>query len=382
MLDRPTSDTALGAAFAKASARKTGEALIDDAIRTAPKRPIAETRVVLPTNEKMFGDEYTDNVEVHNIGGKKGRRVRVKLVALHLDDSYQFRPETEPGRIKQLETWLKERGGFDPIEAGPIHINHRSNDRYFVIDGGGRMWMALRAGLDSIEAYVYEGLDWAEEKAFFIRKNRDKRTIRVPHLFGVAASSGTEPQATIVKYLKEAKYGLERKKGDGGRALFAPTSLLHVFYLDGTGDILRKSLLDLRAAVGDQKGVDGRLLVVIGMMRFCGASRDQKRLREVLTHDTVERGNPTVSLADTFNAARSLTNGVITSRSVQSRDLNPFVFKLLAARFNHSLPMNGGFRIVPNDVLKAQEMFAAPETVARWGEKTLYKDTWSWKYCL
>lgn len=388
MLDKTVSaNTAIGAALVDAVKKKlakagTGTAFLGT-VERAPKLPTAETRITLPAADR-FEDLYGECVEIAALGGKKGQRMRVKLASLHIDPSYQYRPETEPGRIRQLEKWLEDRGGFDAVEAGAIHVNRRTKGSMFIIDGGGRVWMALRAGLEFIDAYVYEGLSWDEEKAAFIRKNKDRRSIRAPHLFRVEASSGIEPQASIVRIMDKIGYGLEREGGDGGRALFAPSGLLFAWYLDGTGHILEMTLYDLMHTVKHQKGVDARLLVTVAMLRFCGAGKDQRRLRHILLHDPQQK-DADVAINQTFVQARALATPFITSRTVQSRDLNPFLFRLLAARFNYNKSRSESvkaIRLVVADAKNALFRFEDPELEMEWGKKTLYKDVWSWQYII
>jgi hypothetical protein len=304
----------------------------------------------------------------------------VRLDKLNLDLRYQYDPETEKGRTNQLNKWMMDRGGFDPTERGAIHVNIRPDGTHWNMDGGGGAQMATLAGLDRILAFIHHFKTWQEEAAFFHRKNNHTRRVKAPHLFLTAANSGAQPEKTIVKLVEAAGYQLERTVGSKG-AIIAASALLFGWYLDGTGHNLELSLLDMRNTVGDEKGVDGRFLVSNCMMRALGA--EQKRLRTSLQYEPRETREPVKkSVEQTLHEARQNAQAVITSRSAQSRDTNPYLFRLHTARYNYRKGTTGGkssLRIDPRNVALLRERFDTPELVARYGATTLYKDVWTWR---
>lgn len=321
---------------------------------------------------------FEKNVKVESIDGIVGHLDRVPLAKIHVDESYQYRPEREPGRIARLEKWLELKGGFDPAEAGPIHVNVRSDGNIFVMDGGGRCWMAQRAGLKEIDAVKYKGLSHDQEKAFFLRKNKQKRSITIPHLFEVAAMAGHEPERSILDLVHEAGYGVERKRGDKRQAIFGPSSLYHVWHLDGTGDILRATLFDLRNTHGDIAGVDGRILVTVAMVRFTAGSRlDQARLRKILKSNPQDNEVP-ISLQELYHQARQDAMVYIRSRAIQSRDIIPALTTLLLRRYNYRL--RKAAEINPRNIWKAQKALEAAAVQEKKPSHSFYKDTFSWTY--
>jgi hypothetical protein len=313
-------------------------------------------------------------------GSAKDVPVMVQLDKLNKDLRYQYDPETEKGRIPQLEKWMKERGGYDPAEHGPFHVNKRPDGTLWNMDGGGGDWMARKAGLTQHLAIVHHLKTWEEEAAFFKRKNNNVRRVKPPHLFLTDAARGLEPERTIMKMVDAATYCIERTAENEGRVL-AVTSLLFVWYLDGTGAILELALMDLRNTFGDEKSVDGRLLVALGVLRAIGAGKDQKRLRAVIQQDPRDAGKK--GIKQLLDESRQQASVLCTGRSPQSRDTNPYLVDLIATRFNYRKAKDAGKdspRLDPvSKIGRLRANFETPELIERYGKNVLFKDVWIWK---
>jgi hypothetical protein len=299
---------------------------------------------------------------------------------LNKDERYQYDPETEKGRTPQLEKWMNERGGYDPAEHGPFHVNKRPDGSLWNMDGGGGEWMARKAGLTQHLAIIHHLKTWEEEAAFFKRKNNNARRVKPPHLFLTDAARGLEPERTIIKMVEAAKYCIERTSDNAGRVI-AVTSLLFVWYLDGTGAILELALMDMRNTFGDEKSVDGRLLVALGVLRAIGAGKDQKRLRAVVQQDP--RVPDKKGIKKLLDEARQQASVLITGRAPQSRDTNPYLVDLIATRYNYRKAKDAGKDSPRLDTGKIgrllRDNFETPELIAKYGKNVLFKDVWTWK---
>lgn len=308
--------------------------------------------------------------------------VMVRLDKLIRDSRYQYDPATEQGREAQLKKWMDERGGYAPAEHGPLHVNKRPDGTFANMDGGGGAQMAVWAGLTHHLAIIHHYKTWQEEAAFFKRKNNNSRRVKPPHLFLTDAARGAEPQRSIMKLVNAASYSVERSKTSKG-AILASSALLFVWYLDGTGAILELALMDMRNTVGDTKGVDGRLLVAIGIMRAIGAGKDQKRLRAVIQFEPRDAREPVaMGIKDLLHKARHNASVMITTRSPQSRDTNPYLVDILAGRYNYRKTKDQGKdspRLNPSKAIELRANFDTPELIKRYGDTTLYKDVWTWQ---
>jgi hypothetical protein len=295
---------------------------------------------------------------------------RLKIADLKIDERYQYAPEKEPGRVAKLTSWMAKRGGFDPAERGRIHVNRRANGEEYIMDGGGGTWMARKAGLTHIDAYVSDNWPWQSEAKFFLDKNMRLRTVKKPHLFFVAAQAGLEPHATIYRLLTEAGYRLETTKGSKG-AIIAITALLFAWQLDLTGEILQKALLDMRHALGDQDQVDGRFLVALSVIRSMHPRIKTNDLRDCIKVDVFakrKKGDewPLLAPSVLLATARAAAAVLLSSRAPQPRDINPPLAQEILRRYNHRKETDNrlGWQIE-----RVREQFT---------DKEQSKDVWSW----
>lgn len=301
-------------------------------------------------------------------GGKEITTTLVPVNELQIDERYQFHPEKEDGRISALNRWLMKHGGYSPALAGAIHVSRRKDGSMYVVDGYGRVWMGTKMASDPIThipAVIHTNLrTWKDEAQLFIELNRHKRTIKAPHLFVVAAHAGHEPEATILEMVLEAGYAVERLTHKKGRVL-APSSLIFAYTLGK--EVLRLTLFDLRHTWGDQKGVDGRHLVALSAVRASNPHVDRERLRKILDPKSWPA-------KDASSQARAEAQVIITTRSPQSRDTNPYLARAIIKRYNHGLGKKKGTK-----GLKRLDPRALDALESRFSDEALHKDVWDFR---
>lgn len=360
MLDRPTpsAETVTGAAFKNAKPLKSSP-------RSAARSGVFQGLFQKSLEAKNFSPGKSEIAVVGNF-----KPETLKLSDLKIDKRYQYTPEEEPGRIAKLTMWMSQRGGFDAAERGRIHVNRRADGSLYVMDGGGGKWMAQKAGLTHIDAYVSENWLWQAEAKFFLDKNMRLRTVKKPHLFYVAAQAGLEPHATIYRLLTEAGYRLETTKGTSG-AIIAITALLFAWQLDLTGEILQKALLDMRHALGDQDQVDGRFLVALSVIRSMHPRVKTNDLRDCIKVDVFakrKKGDewPLLPPEKMLATARAAAAVLLSSRAPQPRDINPPLAQEILRRYNHRKEMDNRLEW---QIERVREQFT---------DKEQSKDVWTW----
>lgn len=162
-------------------------------VRESRGLPSDTVEVRLP---KGAGDEWPFRVEL------------LPLDALLIDrDSYQ--------RPVSWSFVRREASRFDPSLVGTIDVSQRSPSTFAVLDGQQRSEIVRLVGKSSIWASIYVGLDLQSEALFFLRKNRDRKTMHPYYTFRAQLTSGDEEtvaQNTIVE-----KHGYKL-------AIAAPTS--------------------------------------------------------------------------------------------------------------------------------------------------------------
>lgn len=101
----------------------------------------------------------------------------------------------------------REAARYDPSLVGTIDVAQRSPSRFAVLDGQQRGEIVRLVGKTSIWASIYIGLDLQSEARFFLRKNRDRKTMHPYYTFRAMLSSGDE-EANAINALVE-KHGFK-----------------------------------------------------------------------------------------------------------------------------------------------------------------------------
>jgi hypothetical protein len=129
----------------------------------------------------------------------------VPVSKLFADTKYQ-RPPLEPF----IERLVRE---FDETLVGAIDVSARSDGRYAILDGLQRFSAVKKVGKATVHCSIYRGMTLAEEAEFFVKKNRDRRSVHPYYTFRARLVSGEKAVKQIDRIVR--KHGFKLGVGAG-----------------------------------------------------------------------------------------------------------------------------------------------------------------------
>lgn len=163
----------------------------------------------------------------------------------------------------------REAARYDPSLVGTIDVSQRSPGRFAILDGQQRFEIVRLVGKTTIWCSIYVGLDIQSEARFFLRKNRDRKTMHPYYTFRAALTSGDtatrEINATVVRHGYRLAIGAPNDtRPENIAAISAVQSVYDKRFGDGT-PVLDATLGVLKASTyGREHGQDAVLIRGVG----------------------------------------------------------------------------------------------------------------------
>jgi len=238
----------------------------------------------------------SDTVEVRLPQGSEDEwPFRVELIPLSsllVDrDAYQ-RPVSWP-------FVRREASRFDPSLVGTIDVAQRSPSSFAILDGQQRSEIVRLVGKQSIWASIYVGLDVQSEARFFLRKNRDRKTMHPYYTYRALLTSGDEEALAIESIVTKHGYKLAigAPRDDRTSNIAAIAAVMTAY----RRDVLDATLAILKAATYGRAGGQDSIMIR-GLSRVLLERPDADH--EVLTRHLTENG-PALMLGRARDMKRS-----------------------------------------------------------------------------
>lgn len=111
------------------------------------------------------------------------------------------------------------RDGFDPLLAGALLTGRDPADgRLYLCDGQTRMRAAQSSGYEAIRCLVCEPVDGSTRALWFVKTNRDRRTVDQFDLHRVGVRAGIELDVQVSAILSERHLEAARRSSERGIA--------------------------------------------------------------------------------------------------------------------------------------------------------------------
>ena len=208
---------------------------------------------------------------------------QVAAGSIDVDYSYQ----------RPIDKWFVKKNAeeFDPDAFGVIHVSHRADGKFYVIDGNHRVKMALAQGDDwkrqNVPCLVYTGLTVPQEAQLFRKLNRSHQ-VRAFFRFRAALAEKDPDALAIYNIVKENGFVI----GSGTGQLRCVTAFERIYAglraVNATAgpENLRRTMRVVANAFGhDAPHPDGSVILGIGMFLERYHERiDEGWLTEKLAH--------------------------------------------------------------------------------------------------
>lgn len=218
--------------------------------------------------------------------------------------------------------WAEKIGReLDPDLIGVIHVSHRSNGRYVVIDGQHRLHAVKHIFGNNgtlVECKVYSGLTKAQEAAIFVGINDFKRPTRIEGFLKNVVAKDADALA-INAIVQEMSCRIDRAKGD--KTITAIGALEDVYYgfadrttADAANPSANSALLKATLAVignawgGTADSLHGHIISGVG--RLLAARQRAMDVSDLIHKLSTYPGGPT-ALCGAASGRRALTGGKV-----------------------------------------------------------------------
>lgn len=165
----------------------------------------------------------------------------IKLSEMRQDLSYQ----REPNEDRITDIAIK----WDDMKANLIHVSHRSDGFYYVMDGNHTRHAAAKAGIEELPSRVYEGLTVKDEARIFCELNTNQKKPKYGELLKAHVEAGKEPESSYVGLLRQIGIPFAFSTGFKGKVLCHST-LLKVFRKHSVDEMRRALRIAFAAADG------------------------------------------------------------------------------------------------------------------------------------
>lgn len=181
----------------------------------------------------------------------------------------------------------REAARFDPSLVGTIDVAQRSPSSFAVLDGQQRAEIVRLVGKQSIWCSIYVGLDVASEARFFLRKNRDRKTMHPYYTFRAALVSRDDDSVAINEIVERHGYklaiGAPRADRTANISAIAAVTTAYGRKLPDGHDTLDPTLSILkRSTFGRDHGQDSVLIRGVSAALLERPDSDDKQLAKII----------------------------------------------------------------------------------------------------
>lgn len=248
------------------------------------------------------------------------------------EDEWPFRVELLPleslvvdrDHYQRPVSWpfvRREASRFDPSLVGTIDVAQRSPSSFAILDGQQRSEIVRLVGKSTIWASVYIGLDVQSEARFFLRKNRDRKTMHPYYTFRALLTSGDEDAIVIEKIVSDHGYKLAiaAPRSDRTTNIAAIAAVYKAFERklpDGTNTLEPTLAILRKSTFGRDGGQDSILIRGLSRVLFERPDIDH----DVIMRHLLENG-PELTLGRARDLKRSAgTNAEIAVARILTQD--------------------------------------------------------------
>ena len=115
---------------------------------------------------------------------------------MRIDSSYQRAPDSK--RVEKIAA------NWDDLKANLIHVSHREDGHYYVMDGNHTRLAYLKNGGDKLPCRVHEGLTVDDEARLFYELNLSQKKPSFGEILKAKAAAGCELEKTYLQALSDA----------------------------------------------------------------------------------------------------------------------------------------------------------------------------------
>lgn len=185
------------------------------------------------------------------VGRAELKRMPVGLIKI--DPSYQ-RDVSQP--------WVHSHLPFNEQQAGAIVVSSRLGGPY-CIDGGHRLALAKASNVETINAFVIDGLSKQEEAALFTRYQRERRNLTAHALYRADVVAGDPETLAMVSVVQRAGFRFDKNAGD--HSISAIDSVRYIYRQGGASLLSDVLALVNEMWIGLDKALSGPVLKGIAL---------------------------------------------------------------------------------------------------------------------
>ena len=167
----------------------------------------------------------------------------IPLKDMRVDMTYQ-RPANE-ARVKKIAS------KWDDMKANLIHVSHRTDGFYYIMDGNHTRLAAELNGKTELLCRVYEGLTPKEESNNFVELNISQKKPTFNELLKAKAEAGSELEKSYLEILDKAGVKYTLTFGNRTCSLRCHQALLNV-YSSSCYDLMLRAVITAKKASCDR----------------------------------------------------------------------------------------------------------------------------------
>lgn len=217
---------------------------------------------------------------------------------LKFDPMYQ--PPIREGKLRVIFR------SFWPELAGLIIVSRRRNGELFVMDGQHRATVVKKKGIQTLAAYVMDGLSLQDEAEIFNILNTARKQPSAMSVFKARLVAGHTKYVEINAAIEECGFEIAFNNAKGGTKIAAIAAVMAAHSRGGKEGLMRTLTVMREAWQGDITATDGEIINGLSHFLCRGGTK-------IIMHDLIEklqRVAPIVIKRDAM--ARSASNETVS----------------------------------------------------------------------
>lgn len=169
----------------------------------------------------------------------------ISLSKMKVDFSYQR--EADEKRVRSLAN------KWDPMKANIIHVSHRADGYYYILDGNHTRLAAEINGVNELPCRVHENLTVSDEAHIFYELNSSQKKPKFNEMLKARAAAGNEPDKSYLQVLDESKIPYSLTGSHNGLRVRCHGALMAVYKKANYDSMLRALKTAYKAADGREE---------------------------------------------------------------------------------------------------------------------------------